>query len=271
MMQADESKLGRKVRQPWTFNRLLLTIALFELILSLLVAGGFSPAIFVFVGPFLLPGIVFTALLIWRPNQWFYLAAGISISYLFFLFLPFILGGLSNPASPYEFAGYTIGLVSLFWALPIGVIGFLRARKGVPMADVRSGWRTPQGIYALAVAFIAVGAIITSALAYEHASATAGGGVDFQPSATMTVTTETFLFKPSTVTVPVRTVTAIVVTNKDAAIHTFTYEVNDQTYSHELLPGTTTKFVVFFDATGSIPFWCIPHRPMGMTGTLTVA
>src|SRR5881398_1058975 len=257
MMQADESKLGRKVRQPWTFNRLLLTIALFELILSLLVAGGFSPAIFLFVGPFLLPGIVFTALLIWRPNQWFYLAAGISISYLFFLFLPFILGGLSNPASPYEFAGYTIGLVSLFWALPIGVIGFLWARKRVPMADVRSGWRTRQGIYALAVAFIAVGAIITSALAYEHASATAGGGVDFQPSAT--------------VTVPVRTVTAIVVTNKDAAIHTFTYEVNGQTYNHELLPGTTTKFVVFFDATGSIPFWCIPHRPMGMTGTLTVA
>src|SRR5207249_11746839 len=103
MMQADESKLGRKVSQPWTFNRLLLTIALFELILSLLVAGGFSPAIFVFVAPFLLPGLVFTALLIWRPNQCFYLAAGLSLSYLFFLFLPFILDGLSTPASPYEF------------------------------------------------------------------------------------------------------------------------------------------------------------------------
>src|SRR5438477_12017829 len=111
MMQADESKLGRKVRQPWTFNRLLLTIALFELILSLLVAGRFSPALFVFVGPFLLPGIVFTALLIWRPNQWFYLAAGISISYVFFLFLPFIVVCLSYPASRYELAGSISGLV----------------------------------------------------------------------------------------------------------------------------------------------------------------
>src|SRR5213079_2523482 len=63
------------------------------------------------------------------------------------------------------------------------------------------GWRTPQGIYALAVAFIAVGAIITSALAYEHASATTGGGVDFQPSATVTV--EGLNRKVSVVTVTV--------------------------------------------------------------------
>src|SRR5437773_11226172 len=102
------------------------------------------------------------------------------------------------------------------------------------MADVRSGWRTPQGIYALAVAFIAAGAIITSALAYEHASATTGGGVDFQPRATVTVAAETFLFTPSTVTVPVRTVTAIVVTNKDAAVHTVAYAVNGQTCSSAL-------------------------------------
>src|SRR5438094_8985159 len=114
MMQADESKIGRKVRQPWTFNRLLLTIALFELILSLLVAGGFSPAIFLCVCPFLLPGIVFTALLIWRPNQWFYLAPGISVSHLFFLFLPFLSAGLSNPPTPSELAPYPTRLASLF-------------------------------------------------------------------------------------------------------------------------------------------------------------
>jgi len=143
------------------------------------------------VGPFLMPGIVCTALLVWKPNPWFYLAAGISISYLFILFLPFIIGGLSNPASPYEFAGYAIGLISLFWALPAGVTGFLRARKRQPMADIRSGWRTRQGIYALAVVFVAVGAIVTSVAAYAHASGpTSGGGFDFAPSTTVTVTTE---------------------------------------------------------------------------------
>jgi len=194
-----------------------VTIALFELILGLLVTGGFSPAVFLFVGPFLIPGIVCTALLVWRPNPWFYLAAGISISYLFILFLPFIIGGLSNPASPYEFAGYAIGLISLFWALPAGVTGFLRARKRQPMADIRSGWRTRQGIYALAVVFVAVGAIVTSVAAYTHASGpTGGGGFDFAPS-------------------------------------------------------TTTKFLVFFDTAVSIPFWCIPHQAMGMTGTITVS
>ena len=59
--------------------------------------------------------------------------------------------------------------------------------------------------------------------------------------------------------------------NKDSTLHTFTYDLGGQTYSHDLLPGTTTKFLVFFDAAGSVPFWCIPHRAMGMTGTITVS
>jgi len=71
--------------------------------------------------------------------------------------------------------------------------------------------------------------------------------------------------------VPVRTVVAIVVTNKDPAFHTFTYQLTGQTYNHELLPGTTTKFLVFFDTAVSIPYWCIPHQAMGMTGTITVS
>jgi plastocyanin len=271
-MQPIESKPSRNARQPWTFNRLVLTIALFELIFALLVAGGFSPAIFLFVGPFLVPGIVLTALLNWRPKNWLFLAAGISISYLFFLFLPFIISGLSNPASPFEFAGYTIGLVSLFWSLPAGVIGFWRTTKGLPLADARSGWRTRQGIYSLAVAFIAVGAIVTSAITYAHASdSRTGGGFDFDVSTSVEVTTQNLLFNPSTFTVPVGTVTAIVVTNKDNAFHTFSYEVGGKTYSHDLLPLSTTKFLVSFGAPGPIPFWCIPHRAMGMTGTMTVS
>jgi plastocyanin len=271
-MQTMESKPIQNARQPWTFNRLILTIALFQLILGLLVAGGLALGIFLFVGPFLIPGILLTALLNWRPKKWFYLAAGISISYLFFLFLPFILSGLSNPASPFEFAGYTIGLVSLFWALPAGVNGFWRATKGQPMPDARSGWRTRQGIYSLAVVFIAVGAIVTSALAYAHASNPGtGGGFDFEVTTTVAVTTQNFLFSPSTFTVAGSTFAAIVVTNKDNAFHTFTYEVGGKAYSHDLLPGSTTRFLVFFDAPGSIAFWCIPHRAMGMTGTITVS
>jgi plastocyanin len=271
-VQSAESTASKKVRTPWTFNRLLLILAFADLVIALFVLGGFSISIFVFVGPFLIPAVVCTALLVWRPNQWFYLAAGIASGYLFILFLPFVITGLSNPANVYEFAGNSLGLVALFWALPAGVIGFWRTRKKLALPDARSGWRTPQGIYALAVVFVAVGAILASAIAYGHAVGTpTGGGFDFEPSRSVNVTTQNFAFSPMTLSVPLRTIVSIVVTNKDPAFHTFTYQVNGKSYSHDLLPGTTTKFLVFFDATGQISFWCIPHRSMGMTGTITVA
>ena len=271
-MEATEPEMARKARGPWTFNRLLLTMAFFDLVLALLVSGGFSPAAFLVYGAFLIPGLVFIALLTWRPNPWFYLATGIAVSYLFILFLPFIIGGLANPASPYEFSGDVLGLVAVFWALPAGVLGFLQGRRGTAQLDARSGWRTRQGLYALGVASVAVGAILASAIAYNHAAGTqTGGGFDFQPSVTVNVTAQNFAFNPATFAVSVQTITAIAVTNRDGVLHTFTYELNGQTYSHDLLPGTTTKFLVFFDVAGSIPFWCIPHRSMGMTGTMTVS
>lgn len=85
------------------------------------------------------------------------------------------------------------------------------------------------------------------------------------------MTTQNFLFTPSTISIPVRTLTAIVVTNKDSTLHTFTYDLNGKRYSHDLLPLATTKFLVYFDAAGSIRFWCIPQEASGMTGTMTVA
>jgi plastocyanin len=249
-----------------------LVLAFADLLIALFVLGGFSAAIFVFAGVLLIPSVVCTALIVWRPNQWFYLAAGIASGYLFILFLLFVAAGLSNPASVYDFAGNTLGLVSLFWALPAGVIGFWRTRKKLPLPGARSGWRTPQGIYALAVVFVAVGAILTSAIAYGHAIGTpTGGGFDFEPGKTVNVTTQTSLFIPSALSIPVRTLTAIAVTNKETMTHTFTYDLNGKRYSHELLPLATTKFLVYFDAAASIRFWCIPHEASGMTGTMTVA
>src|SRR5207245_1531973 len=272
IMEATEPEMARKARGSWTFNRLLLTMAFFDLVLALLVSGGFSPAAFLLYGAFLIPALVFIALLTWRPNPWFYLATGIAVSYLFLVFLPFIIGGLANPTSPYEFSGDVLGLVAVFWALPAGVLGFLQGRRGTAQLDARSGWRTRQGLYAVGVAFVAIGAILTSAIAYNHAAGTqTGGGFDFQPSATVNVTAQDFVFNPATFAVSVQTITAVAVTNRDGVLHTFTYELNGQTYSHDLLPGTTAKFLVFFDVAGSIPFWCIPHRSMGMTGTITVS
>src|SRR5438128_12192421 len=106
---------------------------------------------------------------------------------------------------------------------------------------------------------------------YRAAGAQAEGGFDFQPTGTVKVTAQNFVFNPATFAVRVQTITAIVVTNRDGMLHTFTYELNAQTYSHYLLPGTTSKFVVFFDVAGSIPFWCIAHRSLAMSVIITAS
>ncbi|MCA1814790.1 MAG: hypothetical protein LC624_12750 [Halobacteriales archaeon] len=58
--------------------------------------------------------------------------------------------------------------------------------------------------------------------------------------------------------------------NKDGTLHTFTYTVGGTTYSHDLTPGATTKFLVRLDAAGIVAYVCKPHAP-GMGGTLAVA
>jgi len=271
-MDANETEAGKKPRVPWTFNRMLIVMAFVELLITFVIIGGFSAALFVLVGPFLIPAAVFTGLLLWRPRPWVHLAAGIGISYIFIVFLPFIIPALANPADPYQYAGTVLGLLSVAWSLPAGVLAFLQARKGRPQLLAREGWRSWQGIYSVGVALLAIGAALTSVAAYNYAaSKSAGGAYDFQPQASVTITAENFAFSPADFTVARQTLTEIVVVNKDTTLHTFTYIVGGTEYSHDLLPGTTTRFLVFFDAAGSIAFWCIPHRSSGMTGTIAVS
>jgi predicted membrane chloride channel (bestrophin family) len=77
-VQSAELTANKKTRTPWTFNRLLLVLSFAVLVLALVVLGGFSISVFVFAGPFLIPAVVCTVLIVWKPNQWFYLAAGIA-------------------------------------------------------------------------------------------------------------------------------------------------------------------------------------------------
>lgn len=222
------------------------------------------------MGPFLIPAVVFVGILLRRPRPWVHLAAGIAISYIFIIFLPFVLPALANPADPYQYSGTVLGLLSVAWSLPAGVLAFLQLRKGKPQLSVRDGWHSWQGVYSVGVALLAIGASLTSVAAYNYFAARSGGAFDFQPQATVTVTEQNFAFSPANFTVARQTLTEIIAVNKDPALHTFTYVVGGTQYSHDLLPGTTTRFLVFFDSAGPISFWCIPHRAMGMTGTITV-
>jgi len=271
VVSGDMATPGSEARTPWTFDRMIIVMAFVELLIALLVTGAFSPILFLFVGPFLIPPIVLVGILLWSPRPWAHLAAGIGISYLFILFLPFVIAGLANPSNPYEYAGTVLGLLSVAWALPAGVLAFLRGRKGRPQLSPREGWHSWQGVYSVGVALLAIGAALTSAAAWSYAASHPSTGVDFEPQASVTLTTENFMFSPSALTVARQTLTEIVITNRDGTLHTFTYELGGKLYTHDLVPYTTTRVLVFFDAAGTIPFWCIPHRDSGMTGEMTVA
>jgi len=271
-MESNETEASTKPRAPWTFNRMIIVLAFVELLIAFVIIGGFSPALFIFVGPFLIPGAVLTGILLWKPKPWVHLAAGIGISYIFIVFLPFLIPALANPADPYQYAGTVFGLLSVAWSLPAGVLAVLQARRRRPQLSAREGWHSWQGIYSVGVALLAIGAALTSVAAYNYAAGkSASGAFDFQPQASVTVAAENFMFSPADFTVARQTLTEIVAVNRDSAFHTFTYVVGGTEYSHDLLPATTTRFLVFFDAAGSIAFWCIPHRSSGMTGTITVS
>ena len=263
--------MNDKVSTPWTFHRLIITLAFGALVFAFLVFGGFSLVFFAFLGLFLIPPAILLAILFWKPKPWLYLAAGIGISYLPILSIEFVIQDLANPSNPYGYAGTAMALLSVAWALPAGVLAVVQGRKGVPHLAVREGLRSWQGIYSIGVALLAVGAGLTSVAAYNYAASHQGGAFDFEPQASVAVNTENYMFSPSAFAVDVLTLTEVVAVNKDSVLHTFTYEVGGKRYSHDLLPQSTTRFLVFFESAGTIPYWCIPHQMDGMTGQMTVA
>ena len=271
-MEGNEAGSAKGSGRRWTFNTFMIVVGFVTLVFALLVAFGFSPAAFVVAGPFLIPSIVLTGLHLRRPRSWTYLAAGIANAYLFVLYLPFIVAGFANPAIWTGFISSFLAIPVLTWNLSAGVLGFLHVRKGLPELGVADGLRSPQGLFVIAVAALCLGAGIASGIAYNRAASNPqGGGFDFAPEAWVNLTTENTAFSPAQITVRVNTITQISVTNKDTMLHTFTYTSNGTTYSHDLLPSATTSFLVLFHWTGPIQFWCVPHRDLGMVGTITVS
>ena len=64
----------------------------------------------------------------------------------------------------------------------------MKRRREEPLPDLRSGLLSLRGMYVLAVTFIAVGAMVTSSLAFSASSAAGfGGGYDFDPEVSVTV------------------------------------------------------------------------------------
>jgi plastocyanin len=226
------------------------------------------------------PAIVLVALVARRESGKLLLAASIAIAVLPLMVL-LLFGGLeelANPLGGNEYLSVLCLVLALALALPAGVQAY--RNRGLARAGLRGAWRTPHGIAALAVTALVMGAMAAGALASGRAAQTASGGAgyDLAPEGHAGVAAANFAFAPGSVAVAAGKLTELTVANKDSMLHTFTYTVGGVTYSHDLLPGSTTTFLVKIDAPGRVPFWCKPHSSAaadgsrsGMTGALQVA
>lgn len=265
-----ETTQNKATGNPWTINRFLIVVGWLSLLMAALVGNGIA----IFVNPFaaiiLLPGLIFTALLAWKPRPWVHLVAAILISIPSLFVLAGEIDGLAEPVRGSDFITPVFILLALLLSLPAGIAGFRAGRKGVPQPDLKSGWRSRQGTYASVAILVALGAIVTSWVASTSAGELVSGGYDFTPSASVSLITKDDEFAPKDFAIKANTITEIVVENKDTAYHNFIYKLDGKTYSHDLLGGKTARFLVLVDKPQTIDYICKPHERDGMVGKLTV-
>ncbi len=269
---------GRRTLLDWPFPRFMMAGALASEFFAIGLFVGPTPANAVFVVPFLLPILVLCGLALWKRRPWMYLAGGITLVIFPTLILAFSTDSFTVPQLGLVFDAGMFLLLALFLGLPSGVWVFAHRKDGPPFMSARDGLRTRFGVVSVLVG----GMLLGSALAGEaaHFNATAGAGVnagsDLSPEAWLNVTAQNYLFVPSNVSVPLGKIVEVTVENKDSALHTFTYTVHggtpeERTYTHNLLPSSTTTFTILLSQPGAVDFWCVPHRSTGMVGTLNVA
>jgi plastocyanin len=124
-------------------------------------------------------------------------------------------------------------------------------------------------MYVVGAVCAATGLIVAGLLATIQAvEITSQGALDFDAPSSLTVLAKRTLFAPSMFDVPVGTPMEIRVVNEDALYHTFTYREGSALMSRDILPLSTSRFIVTVDDAGPLEFWCVPHEGT-MRGTMT--
>lgn len=275
-----QTAAGYAGKNAWTLNRFLIVLGYVAFLISVVVFTNLkmdqllNPELLVLFTPMTL----FTVVLLFVNRPWLHLVTAILIALpslvVLFLFMEVI--GLFSPLRGTEFLGAILHVAAIVLALPAGISGFVLGRKNQPQNLLRTGWRSHQGVYALGISLFFLGALATGVLTNRALQTGAtGGAYDLAPEAQVSVVTKNLAFDPKTFTVTTGKITEIGVENQDGAFHTFTYTVGDTTYNHDLAGGATVKFLVKFDAAGTVAFRCKPHSSgyddaEGMTGTMTV-
>jgi plastocyanin len=261
----------------WPFSRVLIAAALAAEVIALTLFVGPSPSNATFVVPFLLPIVLLCGLALWKGRPWMYLGAGMSLAIFPVLVLAYSVDSFMVPQLGLVFAAGMFLLMALFIGLPTGIWVFVHRKATAPPMNARDGLRTRYGLLTVAVSGMLLGAALAGEAA--HFNATSGGaassGSDLTAQAWVNITAQNFLFVPSSVSIPAGQVVEITVENRDNTLHTFTYTVYkgtpvEKTYSHNLLPSSTTKFTMLISTPGVVHFWCVPHMSMGMVGDFQV-
>jgi len=266
---------GAGLRTGWTIDRILVIAGFVAMVLAVAILATADPSLVVGLFILIIPGIIFTALLVWRPRPWTYLIAGVANCLLGIIALPIgLLGALGNPLVGPVYSSVVLAMLSILLALPAGIIGYLRGRSiFLRQRTLAEGIYGLQGFAAIALVAVSIGAMAAGALAYQNLLAPVpmtGPFYDIPAAANVSVLAGNSRFTPSAFNVTAYSTTRITVLNEDDVPHTFTYVNNGTTYSHDLPSGSTTRFFVLFFAPGTVPFWSIPDRSGGMVGNITV-
>ena len=258
----------------WSLEQVLILGGFVSMVLAVLILVTADPAFSVALAVVLAPGILFTALLFWRPRPWIYPIAGVADCLLGIIALPIgLVGALGNPLIGPLYSSVVLATLSILLALPAGILGYLRGRKILRQRTLVEGIYGLHGFAAIALVAVSIGAMSAGALAYQNLLAPVpmtGPFYDIPASANVSILVENSRFTPSVFNVTVFTTTRITLLNEDDAPHTFTYVNNGTTYSHDLPGASTARFFVLFLAPGIVPFWSIPDRSGGMVGNITV-
>src|SRR5256885_10288862 len=100
------------------------------MVLAVLILVTTDPAFSVALAVVLAPGILFTALLFWRPRPWIYPIAGVADCLLGIIALPIgLVGALGNPLIGPLYSSVVLATLSILLALPAGVLGYPRGRQ----------------------------------------------------------------------------------------------------------------------------------------------
>src|SRR2546428_6464179 len=152
----------------WSLEQVLVLGGFVSMVLAVVILLTYDPSFAVGLVVVIIPGIIFTGLLFWRPRRWTYLIAGVANCLLGIIALPIgLIGALGNPLVGPVYGSVVLATLSILLALPAGIIGYLRGRKILRQRTLAEGIYGLQGFAAIALVAVSIGAKAAGAPAFQ--------------------------------------------------------------------------------------------------------